>query len=786
MRVIAACTFAFSLITASAIAQELLPITGTISDATGAAIVSATVDAVVAGRVVGHTTTGPDGRYRLNVPARVPYEIRAQRDGFADATIRAPGASGATSHSLTLQIGGVSDTLVVTASRGAESRAGVTAAATVITAEDLRDLGSTSLVDALRFVPGLAAEGAGREGAMTSVFSRGGESDYNLVLIDGVRVNQSGGAFDFSRISSAEVQRVEVIRGAQSSLWGSDAMGAVIQVFTRRDDTRRPARVAGSIEGGSFGTFRGDAGVSGAGSGGDYSLSVVRRSTAGAFENRLRERERFEQTAFDAAGGLALGARATLRGSLRVTEAEAASVGNLTFGVSDTGAIYTSRDVSWHLSVAHTAGARYTGTASMSEYRLDMLNADRVGDPSINVFALLEGRPGARFPDSPRLVRLLTASEFAAAQAGPFGPNQFLATTPFGISDFTSMTPTEFHRKAVRYQGDVAWQDAHRTSAGWEFERETNPLLPLDLDTHALFVQHRVALGDRWSLTAGGRVDNKSSFDVFFSPKISVGGYLVPARSGGLSSAKVFFNAGKGIKSPTFAERFGGSFADGNADLKVERARSTDAGVELTFADQRLRGAATWFHSQFRDQVEFRSTSPSFSLDGLPDFINVAGSRATGVELEAALQRPIAGVTAAAAYTLTDTEVEETVQTGVQSQPGQPLLRRPKHSGTVRVAYDRGRVSINANVRIVGQRHDSSFLFLQSVPNAAFPAAVTTDITVNPGYAVVGVGLEVAAHEQLRLFVRGDNVGDTSYDSALGYPGLPRAFVVGARFELGR
>jgi vitamin B12 transporter len=786
MRVIAACTIALSLVTASATAQDLFSITGIISDATGAAVAGATVDVVIAGRIVEHTTTGADGRYLLTVPARVPYEVRAHQDGFAEATVRAPGTSGAASHNLTLQIGGVSDTLIVTASRGAESRAGVTAATTVVTAEELRDLGSASLVDALRFVPGLAAEGAGREGAMTSVFSRGGESDYNLVLIDGVRVNQSGGAFDFSRIASGEVQRIEVVRGAQSSLWGSDAMGAVIQVFTRRDDTRRPARIAGSVEGGSFETFRGDASVSGAGRAGDYSANVSRRSTAGAFENRLRERDRFEQTAFDIAGGLAVGARATLRGSVRVSDAEAASVGNLTFGVSDTGAVYTSRDVSWHLSAAHTAGARYTGTASMSEYRLDMLNADRVADPSVTVFALLEGRPGARFPDSPRLVRLLTPAEFAAAQAGPFGANQFLARTPFGISDFLTSTPTEFHRKAVRYQGDVTWQDAHRTSAGWEFERESNLLLPLDLDTHALFVQHRVALGDRWSVTAGGRIDNKSSFDVFFSPKISVGGYLVPARAGRLSSAKVFFNAGKGIKSPTFAERFGGTFADGNPDLDVERARSTDAGVELTFADQHVRAAATWFHSQFRDQVEFRSSSPSFSLDGLPDFINVAGSRATGVELEAALQRPIAGVTAAATYTLTDTEVQETVQTGVQSQPGQPLLRRPKHTGTLRVAYDRGRLSVNANVRIVGQRHDSSFLFLQSVPNAAFPTAVTTDITVNPGYAVVGVGLEVAAHDQLRLFVRGDNVGDRRYDSALGYPGLPRAVVVGARFDLGR
>jgi vitamin B12 transporter len=263
MRVIAACTIALSLVTASATAQDLFSITGIISDATGAAVAGATVDVVIAGRIVEHTTTGADGRYLLTVPARVPYEVRAHQDGFAEATVRAPGTSGAASHNLTLQIGGVSDTLIVTASRGAESRAGVTAATTVVTAEELRDLGSASLVDALRFVPGLAAEGAGREGAMTSVFSRGGESDYNLVLIDGVRVNQSGGVFDFSRISAAEIDRVEVVRGAQSALWGSDAMGSVVQIFTRRAGAADRPQVSGSAEGGSFGAFRGDARLAG-------------------------------------------------------------------------------------------------------------------------------------------------------------------------------------------------------------------------------------------------------------------------------------------------------------------------------------------------------------------------------------------------------------------------------------------------------------------------------------------------------------------------------------------
>ena len=155
------------------------------------------------------------------------------------------------------------------------------------------------------------------------------------------------------------------------------------------------------------------------------------------------------------------------------------------------------------------------------------------------------------------------------------------------------------------------------------------------------------------------------------------------------------------------------------------------------------------------------------------------------MEFEVALQRPVAGLSAAATYALVDTSVVTNLSTSQQFQPGQPLLRRPKHSGTIRAAYVRGRATVDANVRLVGQRHDNSFLSLRTVSNAARPTAITTDITVNPGYAVAGLGIDVRAHRSVTLFLRGDNISDKTYDSALGYPGLPRAIVAGARFALG-
>ena len=167
----------------------------------------------------------------------------------------------------------------------------------------------------------------------------------------------------------------------------------------------------------------------------------------------------------------------------------------------------------------------------------------------------------------------------------------------------------------------------------------------------------------------------------------------LPYRAGALSSVKVFGNVGRGVKSPTFTERFGGAgFADPNPDIKVEQAKSADLGVEATFADQRLRATATAFRNDFTDQISYRFGPTG---DGIPEYINIDGSRASGLELELALQRPVVGLTAVGTYSYVHTEVVTNQSTSQQFQPGQPLLRRPRHAGSFRASYSRGRATVN-------------------------------------------------------------------------------------------
>jgi outer membrane cobalamin receptor len=784
----------FASIAAHPLAQSgSVRVNGTIKDASGGVLEGAIVDAVAAGRVVESATTTRTGQYQVEAPAGAPFEIRVRRDGFADYAASLTGTSGNVTRDVTMQIGSVSDTLVVTSSRSTESRTNVTSATTVATAGDVHTLGANALSELLRFVPGVAIEGNGREGSPQSMFTRGGESDYNLVLIDGVRVNTQGGFFDFSRVAGSEIERVEVVRGAQSAIWGSDAMSSVVQVFTRQAESHEAPTLTGSAEAGSYDSWRGDVHLlGGARRRIDYGIGVNFRRTDGAFDDALPENDWFEQTAFDGRLGVTLGSRASVTTTIRASNMQGRGVGPITFGSRDTGAAYDTKNVSWQAGVPHTLGTRYTGTGSVNYFRYVQLSTDTIVDAPYSTYAVLEGAPNALYPDGVRLVRFVDQTEFEslrAAGATP-GPGQFLAaSTTFDFPSNLIQERTTFDRPSVRYQGDVAWAAGHRVSAGYEWERETfDPLstAPLStgfaLDNNAFFVQQQSTFADRWFVTFGVRVDDKESYDTFTSPKLSAGGFVVPVRPGALSSVKVFGNIGRGIKSPNFSERFGSAFADPNPDLKVERARTGDVGVEATFASQRFRGAVTYFNNDYEDQIAFRFGPVG---DGIPENVNIDGSEANGWELEAALLRPASGFTASGNYSYVHTEVVTNVSTSQQFQPGQPLLRRPYHSGVARAAYRIGAASVQFDIRMIGDRHDNSFLFMTAIPNVQYPNPVPfgTDITVNPGYTVAGLGFDYRFGREATVYFRANNIGDTEYDGALGYPGMPRTVMFGVQFD---
>ena len=604
------------------------------------------------------------------------------------------------------------------------------------------------------------------------------------MLIDGVRVNANGGDYDFSRVSANEIEQVEVVRGAQSALYGSDAIGSVIQIFTKRGTPDSGPRLAGSIEGGSFGTARGDLRVlGGAQQRIDYQFGVAYRGTDGAFQHRLTEPDRFDQQSIDGNAGAILGDSTRLRTGFRYSNAGANSVGPITYAPGDTGTGYDTDDLTWHLDFDQTLSSRIDHSATLSYFRSGRQSVDTIGDPQYRVFAILEGMPGALYPAAPRLVRLLDQTAFDALAAEPsgLGAGQFLAQSgPYSGFDYPFEFETELRRPAARYQLNATWLDSQVLSAGYDYYSETNALDELQtVANHSYFVQQQFNVADAWFVTAGTRIDDNAHYGTSVNSKLSAGGYPLPFREGPLSSLKVSANVGRGIKNPSFSHLYGSQYVDGDLSLLPEQAVTVDAGAELTFDDQRWLARFTWFSNDYENQIAY-SPSAGRGGDGVADYVNIDGSRADGVEIEFGLQRPVGGLTASASYALVDTEVVTNVSTSEQFRPGQPLLRRPRHSGNLRVGYARGRGSLHLNLRVTGDRHDSAFLGLQR-----FSDGRGVDITVNPGYTLLSLGGQFRAHRALTLFLRIDNLTDELYDSALGYPGLPRAVVAGGRFDIG-
>src|SRR5437764_6699690 len=170
-------------------------------------------------------------------------------------------------------------TVVVSATKVRQAASMLSQAVTVISGDDLRARGVTRVSDALREVPGASLVQSGSFGAITSLFLRGGESRYTKVLIDGVPVNSPGGSFDFSHLTTDNIDRIEIVRGPASVLYGADAVTGIVQIFTRRGTDDK--RLSLGARGGTYHSVDVDADAGGATGLGRISAAAAQHSTDG-------------------------------------------------------------------------------------------------------------------------------------------------------------------------------------------------------------------------------------------------------------------------------------------------------------------------------------------------------------------------------------------------------------------------------------------------------------------------------------------------------------------------
>jgi outer membrane cobalamin receptor len=580
-------------------------------------------------------------------------------------------------------------------------------------------------------VPGLASARTGAPGRQGSLFVRGGESRYARVLIDGVPVNEPGGYFDFGGVVPLELERIEVVRGAASSLYGTDALAGVVELVTRRAAPGQPARAQLEAEGGSLDWRRGQAGTSGSAGAFDWNLGLQRVETDNEGENAF-----FEQTSGAGTLGFTRGGTSA-RLTARFDDGAAGTPGQVPFGQRDLEERIDRGDVVVGLTLRHGVGR------ALHELRAGYAANDQLTTDPVDSGAYVPVWKG---------------------ESGPFPIPDIL--NPLGFQNDT-------RRLSLGYRFETQLGGRHLFTAGVDVERETGtlgsraeePLRPERTNT-GVYVQDRVLLGDAVHLTAGARVEHNGSFGTRVVPRAAVSWRA----RGGDDATRVHASAGAGIKEPDFFQSFGVSFfAQGNPDLEAERSRTCDVGVEQRLLQGRLRVDATYFHHDYFEQIAF-TTLDFETFEGT--YVNLGQTRAQGLEVEMEAL-PVPPLRLRLHYTLLDGEV---IVSASDFDPvyavGQPLLRRPRHQGSFTAEVGGARATVAATLVAVGRRGDSDFVGL--------------GLTENEGYTRIDARARVRVVRGLDAFVAAENLGDADYQEALGYPALGRTVRVGLRWGSGR
>jgi vitamin B12 transporter len=693
--------------------------------------VAVTVDGP-AGTVL--VTTGPGGLYRVGRLAPGEYTATVDApglvlDGPAGATVGTEEVP--TRLDLVLSPAPVRERVVVTAARGEALHSNLGVSTNVLDRERIEERAAPSLLRLLQEVPGTATARTGATGAVGSVFLRGGESRFAAVLVDGIPVNQPGGAFDWSSAMPFELERVEVVRGAASSLYGNDALAGVIQLVTRRAREDDAPSLRGEGEGGSHDWQRYQAATTGARGGFDWNAGAQRLTTDNAEPN-----SRFEQTALAASLGFRFDPRTRARAVIRYDDSGVGTPGPSAYGRPDLDASFERQDTLISASLSHSR-RRDTHRLSFGHARTDQLSLNPIDS-------------GCYVPEW-------------EGQSGAFPVCDF--PSPGGFQNQTS-------RRFAGYQADLSLGARHLLSAGADAEHETGELgnrtenlLRPRRTNFGVYVQDRVILGRRAYLTLGGRVERNGSYGTKAVPRAAL---AVRLREGE-NATTLRTSAGMGIKAPSFLEAYGESFfAKGNPDLAPERSRTADLGLEQRLFGGRLRAVVTAFHQDYRDQIAY--TVVDFdTFEGT--YVNLSRTRAQGLEVELdARPRPWLGLLGQ--YTFTDSTILDSPNDFSPIYAvGEPLLRRPRHQASLTARLRFPRWSAGATVVRVGERADSDFVGLGLTRNAA--------------YTRFDARVHVRVTGALEAWVVGENLTDVTYQEVLGFPALGRSVRGGLRFVVG-
>jgi outer membrane cobalamin receptor len=710
-------------------------IEGTVFDPDGRVVAGAKVNLLDSMVAVAETTTDAQGKYRFDGLRGGTFAVVANSPGFSEQSAEID-VRGAETHTtdLHLKLSAGQEKVVVSASLAGALAPQLGSSLTVVSRQDIENQGAQSVYEALRYVPGVALAQSGERGAVASAFIRGGDSDYNLVMIDGIPLNDFGGGFNLSPLPVDGAESLEVTRGPQSALYGENAVAGVIDVIS--DPGEGAPYFTLLSEGGSNETLR--VATSGAGSEGgfNWSYDLSRFSDRGpVIDDNYRN-----QTSL-----ITLGYSRSPRRSIEVHF----------FGDNGADASpgpYGSDPDELFPGIA----------ASASSLRQNLFGYQ------VNYTEQLS----SRF----RQVTTISAST-----------DNYVSYASFGDENTYNL------RLVANTQSEITFSPRDVFFAGFEFDHEQfqdtynddaggNPF-NLPRDTYAFFAEDRWNPGSRWFVTAGLRVDNirtaalpldpiiAATSITQVDPRLSVAYLAREPRDGFFGVTRFHGSYGTGISPPNGFELNGT-----NPRLLPERNTSFDAGVEQRLMDGKAVLDVTYFYNRFKDQITYVGGTTLSTYT----YANLANSDAQGVESSLRLQ-PTRSIAMTLDYTWLNSAIlalNDATEPLAPFVVGEPLIRRPRNLAGYDVSWRHRRLLLDSNAVIHGADLDVEPNYGSYACELDLPC-----LFENKRYVDVNAGFSYHLPRGVQIYGRLNNLLDQKYEEAFGYPALRLNFLTGIKFS---
>jgi vitamin B12 transporter len=558
--------------------------------------------------------------------------------------------------------------IVVTATRLETPAKEIASSVTVITREDLEKMKKSTLLEVLREVLGVAIIQNGGAGAAGSMSIRGANSEHTLIMMDGVELNDPitpSRSYDLAHLVLDSIERIEILRGPQSTLYGSDAIGGVVNIITKKG-LGKP-RFSLSSYGGSFRTFSTEAGFRGSTGRIHYSLGPSHLSTQGISASSTaypgnEENDGYQNMTFSGRLGFSPLDNLEIDLILRSINSKA--------DIDNFGGAYG--DDPNHTQDYHSLFLKGQLRALLFKNRWEQ---------KLSISLVRNDRQHENLPD---------ASHPFDSEEGHFQSKIFKIDWQNNLFLHETHTLTF----GVDHQQEQGESEYHSEGQWGPY----SSLFPLEqASITGLYLQDQIRLAHRFFGTAGIRLDSHSLFGQALTYR------LTPAYFIEKSGTKLKATLGTGFKSPSLYQLYAPatSFGPiGNSDLKPEKSLSWDLGIEQFLWDESLFLGVTYFHNNYKDLIDF---------DFLQGYLNIGQAESKGAEVYLQAD-PADKLRIRASYTRLEAKDKDT---------GTPLLRRPKYKFTANINYlFMERININLSLIHLGKREDLDF--------SAWPAARAT------------------------------------------------------------